>query len=242
MTDRPTHPLGTVTGPRVDWKAAPACAPRNHTPSESNGMGKERGGCASRPSMLRPAAPGAPLAPIALDASRRASTICHWVLCKVTWTPQACAAGRRKRQTPLTRSPHPHRRSSPSAAPKAAVAQAAGTNHIATGETATPYDNFKFAPIREATVSRAMTSRYFKVRGGERGRKRERKNGLLNLFFSHLHFLGAHVFSARFHSRTSTSTPSLTSSSWARAPPASPARTSSSSTRRSRSPSSSRCV
>ena len=33
---------------------------------------------------------------------------------------------------------------------------------IASGPTATPFDDFKFLPIRESTVSRAMTSRYFK--------------------------------------------------------------------------------
>ena len=41
-------------------------------------------------------------------------------------------------------------------------AQAAGRAVIEAGPTATPFDNFKFAPIKESTVSRAMTSRYFK--------------------------------------------------------------------------------
>ena len=41
-------------------------------------------------------------------------------------------------------------------------AQAAGRSHIEAGPTATPYDDYTFAPIKEATVSRAMTSRYFK--------------------------------------------------------------------------------
>lgn len=52
-----------------------------------------------------------------------------------------------------------------SAAVVAPRAQAAGSREIVSGPTATPFDDFKFAPIREATVSRAMTSRYFKVRG-----------------------------------------------------------------------------
>lgn len=54
-----------------------------------------------------------------------------------------------------------------SAAIVAPRAQAAGSREIASGPTATPFDDFKFAPIREATVSRAMTSRYFKVRRRE---------------------------------------------------------------------------
>jgi thiamine thiazole synthase len=53
------------------------------------------------------------------------------------------------------------------AAKKAFVrpARAAVTVRAAAAEASadsTPFDNFKFAPIREATVSRAMTSRYFK--------------------------------------------------------------------------------
>ena len=64
-----------------------------------------------------------------------------------------------------------------SAAVVAPRAQAAGSREIASGPTATPFDDFKFLPIRESTVSRAMTSRYFKVRGTEeREREMLRKN------------------------------------------------------------------
>lgn len=41
-----------------------------------------------------------------------------------------------------------------------AESQVAG--HSTAAKDATPFDNYSFAPIREATVSRAMTSRYFK--------------------------------------------------------------------------------
>ena len=32
--------------------------------------------------------------------------------------------------------------------------------------SSTPFDNFKFAPVKEAVVNRAMTRRYFKVGSG----------------------------------------------------------------------------
>ncbi|KAI8465835.1 MAG: thiazole biosynthetic enzyme [Monoraphidium minutum] len=41
-------------------------------------------------------------------------------------------------------------------------ADAAPASGAAPAAVATPFDNYRFAPIREATVSRAMTSRYFK--------------------------------------------------------------------------------
>lgn len=60
--------------------------------------------------------------------------------------------------SPLPRSPTPP---TPTSSPTIR-AQAAGRSHIEAGPTATPYDDYTFAPIKEATVSRAMTSRYFK--------------------------------------------------------------------------------
>jgi thiamine thiazole synthase len=47
-------------------------------------------------------------------------------------------------------------RASPADAPPATIAAEVPS------APGTPFDNYKFAPIREATVSRAMTSRYFK--------------------------------------------------------------------------------
>eukprot|EP00798_Chlamydomonas_sp_ICE-L_P031787 gene31787-6984_t len=44
----------------------------------------------------------------------------------------------------------------------ARVVRAQAANNGMSASPTTPYDNYKFAPIREATVSRAMTSRYFK--------------------------------------------------------------------------------
>eukprot|EP00798_Chlamydomonas_sp_ICE-L_P031231 gene31231-6380_t len=42
------------------------------------------------------------------------------------------------------------------------VVRAQAANNGVSAPVTTPYDNYKFAPIREATVSRAMTSRYMK--------------------------------------------------------------------------------
>ena len=107
-----------------------------------------------------------------------AQDLSHALGVRATSLGAAVASGERAHTPHKKNSPPrhvvPHASLSSSAAPKT-VAQAAGASHIASGETATPYDNFKFAPIRESTVSRAMTSRYFKVRGGGRGEKREEK-------------------------------------------------------------------
>jgi len=42
------------------------------------------------------------------------------------------------------------------------VVRSAGPHHLEGLTASNPFDDFKFAPIREAQVSRAMTSRYFK--------------------------------------------------------------------------------
>ena len=87
----------------------------------------------------------------------------------VTRDPSLSVCSKRRKKAHLTPYSVPIQNQPPpkknhSAAVVAPRAQAAGSREIASGPTATPFDDFKFAPIREATVSRAMTSRYFKVR------------------------------------------------------------------------------